>query len=57
VNETLPKGIGLMMPWLAGALPVLPEELAYRLVGRDFVLIDVQSNRVVDVIRAILPLY
>ena len=57
VNEALPRGIGLMMPWLAGALPVLPEELAYRLVGRDFVLIDVQSNLVVDVIRAVLPLY
>lgn len=57
VNETVPRGIGLMMPWLAGALPVLPEELAYRLVGRDFVLIDVQSNLVVDVIRAVLPLY
>jgi hypothetical protein len=46
-----------MMPWLAGALPVLPGELAYRLVGRDFVLIDVQSNLVVDLIRAVLPLY
>jgi hypothetical protein len=57
VNEALPRGIGLMMPWLAGALPVLPDELAYRLVGRDFVLIDVQSNLVVDVIRAVLPLY
>jgi hypothetical protein len=57
VNEALPSGIGVMMPWLVGALPVLPEELAYRLVGRDFVLIDVQSNLVVDVIRAVLPLY
>ena len=57
VNEALPRGIGLMMPWLAGALPVLPDEFAYRLVGRDFVLIDVQSNLVVDVIRAVLPLY
>jgi hypothetical protein len=56
VNERLPRGTGLMMPWLAGALPVLPEELAYRLVGRDFVLINVQSNLVVDVIRAVLPL-
>jgi hypothetical protein len=57
VNEALPRGIGLMMPWLAGALPVLPEALAYRLVGRDFILMDVQSNLVVDVIRAVLPLY
>lgn len=57
VSEALPRGIGVMMPWLDGALPVLPEALAYRLVGRDFVLIDVQSNLVVDVIRAVLPLY
>jgi hypothetical protein len=57
MNEALPRGIGLMMPWLAGALPVLPEELAYRLVGRDFVLIDVQSYMVIDVIRVVLPLY
>ena len=56
VNEALPRGIGVMMPWLVGALPVLPEELAYRIVDHDFVLIDVQSNLVVDVIRAVLPL-
>jgi hypothetical protein len=56
VNETLRRGIGVMMPWLVGALPVLPEELAYRIVAHDFVLIDVQSNLVVDVIRAVLPL-
>lgn len=58
VNEPLPKGIGhVMLPWLAGALPVLPEELAYRLVGRDLVLIDIESNLIVDVIRAALPLH
>jgi len=56
VNEALPRGISVMMPWLVGALPVLPEELAYRIVDHDFVLIDVQSNLVVDVIRAVLPL-
>jgi hypothetical protein len=56
VNEALPRGIGVMMPWLVGALPVLPEELAYRIVDHDFVLIDVQSNLAVDVIRAVLPL-
>jgi hypothetical protein len=56
VNEALPRGIGVMMPWLVGALPVLPEELVYRIVDHDFVLIDVQSNLVVDVIRVVLPL-
>lgn len=58
VNESLPTGTGhVMLPWLADALPLLPWELAYGLVGRDLILIDVESNLIVDVIRAALPLY
>ena len=39
-------------PWsVFRALPPLPEELEYRLVGRDLVLIDVTANLVVDVLR------
>lgn len=39
-------------PWAAfRALPPLPDELEYRLVGRDLVLIDVIANLVVDVLR------
>ena len=59
VNEPLPRRIGAdAAPFFKAALPLLPEPLAYRLVGRDLVLIDVvESNLVVDVIRAALPIY
>jgi hypothetical protein len=59
VNEPLPRRIGAdAAPFFTPALPPLPEQLAYRLVGRDLVLIDVvESNLVVDVIRAALPVY
>jgi hypothetical protein len=36
-------------------LPVLPEELAYRVQGRDLVLLDVELDLVVDVLAAALP--
>src|SRR5688572_3446508 len=39
-------------PWnVFRALPLLPEELEYRIVGRDLVLIDVTASLVVDVLR------
>jgi hypothetical protein len=39
-------------PWsVFRALPLLPEELEYRFVGRDLVLIDVTASLVVDVLR------
>ena len=39
-------------PWsVFRALPPLPDELEYRFVGRDLVLIDVLANLVVDVLR------
>ena len=39
-------------PWsVFRALPPLPEDLEYRFVGRDLVLIDVTANLVVDVLR------
>ena len=52
VNEPPPRGIGrTLIPSFANGLPPLPEELEYRLVGRDLVLVDVPRNLVVDVIR------
>lgn len=58
VGEPPPRGIGrTLIPSLANGLPPLPEELEYRLVGRDLVLVDVPSNLVVDVIRAALPMF
>jgi hypothetical protein len=37
-------------------LPRLPEELQYRFVGRDLVLVDVEANLVVDVLPDAFPL-
>ena len=36
-------------------LPTLPEELAYRIVGRDLVLVDSKANLVVDLFHEALP--
>jgi hypothetical protein len=36
-------------------LPTLPEELAYRIVGRDLILVDRRANMVVDLVREALP--
>ena len=55
VNEPLRWG-AVLSPSLASVLPPLPAELAFRLVGRDLVLIDVESDLVVDVIRAAIRL-
>jgi hypothetical protein len=58
VNEPPPRGIGhtLMSPVVNG-LPPLPDELEYRVVGHDLLLVDVRSNLVVDVIRAALSMF
>jgi hypothetical protein len=56
VNETFSWALGnLMPPQVLMALPPLPDELEYRFVGRDLVLIDVHANLVVDVLREALP--
>ncbi len=44
-----------LSPALLAAFPPLPVELAYRVVGRTLILIDVKSNLVIDVARLILP--
>jgi hypothetical protein len=36
-------------------LPTLPDELAYRLMGRDLVLVDSKANLVVDLFHEALP--
>jgi hypothetical protein len=41
---------------LVQALPKLPEEVEYRLVGRDLVLWDVHADLIVDVLRDAVPL-
>jgi len=58
VNEPLPWGAGnVMLAWLTATLPALPEDLEYRFVGRDLVLLDLRANIVVDILRGALPLY
>jgi len=42
-------------PTLLERLPVLPEEVAYRIVGRDLVLVDRKANLVVDLLHEALP--
>jgi hypothetical protein len=41
---------------LLKALPELPKELEYRIVGRHLILRDVTGNVVVDVVRGIFPI-
>lgn len=55
-NATLPWGTGRYVPpAIVNALPGLPAELEYRFVGDDLVLIDVEANLVVDVLRDAFP--
>jgi hypothetical protein len=56
VHAALPWGTGAPVPTRPfGLLPPLPDELEYRFVGRDLVLLDVDANLVVDVLREALP--
>ena len=55
VNGRFPWTRGAAMwPCVLLALPPLPEELQYRIVGRDLVLVDVHANLVVDILREAL---
>jgi hypothetical protein len=42
-------------PTLLAALPKLPDEVVYRIVGHDLVLLDLKANLVVDVSPGIIP--
>ncbi len=57
VNGIYPdtEPITALSPVLLAAFPPLPVEVAYRIVGRTLLLIDVKSRMVVDVARRILP--
>lgn len=44
-----------MLPSLLAALPPLPDELEYRFVDRDLILLDVNANLVIDVLRNAFP--
>lgn len=52
VNGRFPWGRGAAMwPCVLNALPPLPDELQYRLIGRDLVLVDTHADLVVDILR------
>jgi hypothetical protein len=57
VNDSYPPDLPLttMPPTLLQLLPPLPQQLEYRIVGRDLVLLDLKANLIVDVVRQALP--
>lgn len=57
VNQVYPDGVPhtTVPPTLLQKLPKLPDELEYRIVGHDLILLDVRANLVVDLLKEILP--
>jgi hypothetical protein len=57
VNAAYPAGqpVQSMPPSLLKALPELPKELEYRVVGRTLILRDIESNLIVDYMIEALP--
>jgi hypothetical protein len=57
VNGAYPEDLPLttVPPTLLRRLPQLPERLAYRIVGHDFVLQDTEARLVIDFIPGALP--
>jgi len=57
VNGAYPEHLPLttVPPTLLLRLPQLPERLAYRIVGHDFVLQDTEARLVIDYISGALP--
>jgi hypothetical protein len=58
VNMTYPTTLPLATfpANLLKALPELPKELEYRIVGRNLILRDVTGNVIVDIMRDIVPI-
>jgi hypothetical protein len=57
VNSDYPENLPVttVPPTLLLRLPQLPPELAYRIIGHDFVLQDIQARVIVDFIPGALP--
>jgi len=49
------RGAPPAKPVLLAAFPTLPEQVAYRVVGRTLMLVDLTSRLIVDVMRFALP--
>ena len=58
VNQRFPSAIPLttMPPALLKSLPELPEEMQYRFVATQFVLLDSHANIVADFIPGVIPI-
>jgi len=58
VNEIYPESIPYtsVPPTMLQKLPKLPEEVAYRAVSSDLVLLDVKANLVVDYLPGVIPI-
>jgi hypothetical protein len=55
VNGTFPWVLAAgMLPCVIDALPPLPPELQYRIVGHDLVLIDVHASLIVDILPEVV---
>jgi hypothetical protein len=55
-NGRIPPGRHVRVwPALLATLPSLPEQLEYRVVGWDLVLVDVHADLVLDVLKDALP--
>lgn len=56
VNDTFPWILATaMFPCVIDALPEVPSELQYRIVGVDLLLIDVHAGLIVDTLPDVLP--
>jgi hypothetical protein len=56
INARAPVGRYVRIwPALLAVLPALPEELEYRFVGWDLVLVDVHADLVIDILKNALP--
>jgi hypothetical protein len=57
VNEPYPDGVPFttIPPTLLMKFPKLPEQVAYRIVVHDLILLDVDANLVIDRIPEIIP--
>jgi hypothetical protein len=57
VNQPYPDGVPFttVPPTLLLKFPKLPDQVAYRIVARDLILLDVEANLVIDRIPDIFP--
>jgi hypothetical protein len=57
VNERYPDEVPLstMPPEVLEFLPKMPEELEFRFVGRDLIIMDPHAHLIVDFVRNAIP--